>query len=570
MPSSEKMLNDGLKGKRGSDNSPEASVAKKARTTEPWIKVTDALTPEDDEMSLEECCKRGKLLQTLLKGSGYIRDGFITEHYLKGRPIVFRDGATGDVLDDICSQYLAGLDVEQMLQASPSDVIHTWLTPTGPFSDEPASSIELHDPSAAVAALKAGAQLYFPAPQPLTDLMCTSIAEGLGVPKACGEYADHTKRSEIETFVCRKGHTTDWHTDFQTNFTIQLSGRKKWSLKASSTECYPIRGRSPHFATSSNHEQQLKSARMQHSEAQYRPPDEYFADAEEIILSPGDVLFHPAGVWHKVESLDDENIAINISIIPLRWADIIAAALPSRASLEGQLKALMASEVKPVLDSLSAREMASGVEGALPKLLDLTKPAEVRMQLADILSTIGPLDSSDVFVFNRLATVVEAPEGCELDTTDLEEEDGDDDVDSDDEDNLPEIRLRDDAEIEAARRPGTADIDEADEETEMVEEDSKLYSLHLNYCRDDTNFDDLVRVIIKVPSELVPLMTWLQRHHTSSTVTSATFKASDLEECSGDQQQQEDDEDCGSCSKELIDLLLSVGLCAGWFYRQHS
>ncbi|KAF4704828.1 hypothetical protein FOZ62_006001, partial [Perkinsus olseni] len=410
MPSSQKRLNDGLKGKRGSDKSPVASVSKKARTTEPWIKVTDALTSEDDEMSLEECCKRGKLLQTLLKGSGYIRDGFITEHYLKGRPLVLRDGATGDVLDDICSQYLAGLDVEQMLQASPSDVIHTWLTPTGQFSDEPASSIELHHPSAAVAALKAGAQLYFPAPQPLTDLMCTSIAEGLGVPKACGEYADHTKRSEIETFVCRKGHTTDWHTDFQTNFTIQLSGRKKWSLKASSTECYPIRGRSPHFATSSNHEQQLKSARMQHSEAQYRPPDEYFADAEEIILSPGDVLFHPAGVWHKVESLDDENIAINISIIPLRWADIIAgavkqlllqrpalvwpvAALPSRASLEGQLKALMASEVKPVLDSLSAREMASGVEGALPKLLDLTKPAEVRMQLADILSTIAPLDS---------------------------------------------------------------------------------------------------------------------------------------------------------------------------------
>ncbi|KAF4684444.1 hypothetical protein FOZ60_007872 [Perkinsus olseni] len=517
MPSSQKRLNDGLKGKRGSDKSPVASVSKKARTTEPWIKVTDALTSEDDEMSLEECCKRGKLLQTLLKGSGYIRDGFITEHYLKGRPLVLRDG------------------VQQ--------------------------------------------EMYFPAPQPLTDLMCTSIAEGLGVPKACGEYADHTKRSEIETFVCRKGHTTDWHTDFQTNFTIQLSGRKKWSLKASSTECYPIRGRSPHFATSSNHEQQLKSARMQHSEAQYRPPDEYFADAEEIILSPGDVLFHPAGVWHKVESLDDENIAINISIIALRWADIIAgavkqlllqrpalvwpvAALPSRASLEGQLKALMASEVKPVLDSLSAREMASGVEGALPKLLDLTKPAEVRMQLADILSTIAPLDSSDVFVFNRLATVVEAPEGCELDTADLEEEDGDDDVDSDDEDDLPEIRLRDDAEIEAARRPGTADIDE-DNGEEMVEEDSKLYSLHLNYCRDDTNFDDLVRVIIKVPSELVPLMTWLQRHHTTLTVTPATFKASDLEKCSREQQQQEDDEDCESCSKELIDLLLSVGLCAG-------
>lgn len=110
------------------------------------------------------------------------------------------------------------------------------------------------------------------------------------------------------------------------------------------------------------------------------PLSSYFADAEEVILSPGDVLFHPAGVWHKVESLDDDNIAINISIIPLRWADIIAgaikqlllqrpalvwpiAALPSRASLEGHLQALLKKEVKPVLDSLSAREMARGIEG---------------------------------------------------------------------------------------------------------------------------------------------------------------------------------------------------------------
>jgi len=35
---------------------------------------------------------------------------------------------------------------------------------------------------------------------------------------------------EIETFVSRKGNYTDWHMDFQENFTIQVKGSKKWRL----------------------------------------------------------------------------------------------------------------------------------------------------------------------------------------------------------------------------------------------------------------------------------------------------------------------------------------------------
>ncbi|KAF4657150.1 hypothetical protein FOL47_008573 [Perkinsus chesapeaki] len=366
---------------------------KKARIDEQWVKVVDALTPEDDNMPLEECCKRGKLLQTLLKGSGYIRDGFITEHYLKSRPLLLRDGATGDILDDICGEYLGGLDIEEMLEASSSDTIHVWLTPNGPFHNEPATSIELHDPSAAIAALKTGAaQLYFPAPQPLADLMCRSIADGLGIPKPCQEYSDHTIRSEIETFICRKGHNTDWHTDFQTNFTIQLSGRKRWTLKkaelsSSSSITYPIRGRSPHFSTSSNHEQQLKAGRMQDPYTEYRPPDEYFTKdgtAEEVILSPGDVLFHPAGVWHK-------------------------------GLIKERISSLIKKEVVPLLtgdDERLAEDIACGLKGHIPKLLDLTKPEKVIKQLADIIELDDDKDRiGKVYVFNRLATVIEAPEG---------------------------------------------------------------------------------------------------------------------------------------------------------------
>ena len=35
---------------------------------------------------------------------------------------------------------------------------------------------------------------------------------------------------EIETFISRKGNYTDWHMDFQENFTIQIKGSKKWKI----------------------------------------------------------------------------------------------------------------------------------------------------------------------------------------------------------------------------------------------------------------------------------------------------------------------------------------------------
>ncbi len=48
-------------------------------------------------------------------------------------------------------------------------------------------------------------------------------------------------KGEIETFVSKKGHLTDWHFDFQENFTIQLSGTKRWKVMRSGIT-HPIRG----------------------------------------------------------------------------------------------------------------------------------------------------------------------------------------------------------------------------------------------------------------------------------------------------------------------------------------
>lgn len=62
---------------------------------------------------------------------------------------------------------------------------------------------------------------------------------------------------EIETFVSRKGNYTDWHTDFQENWTLQLKGTKTWKLLRSGLEA-PLLGFTPHYKDSGNLEQQQK------------------------------------------------------------------------------------------------------------------------------------------------------------------------------------------------------------------------------------------------------------------------------------------------------------------------
>ena len=57
-------------------------------------------------------------------------------------------------------------------------------------------------------------------------------------------YADGAPRSEVETFVSRAGNVTHFHFDFMENFTLQLSGRKRWRLKRSAIGV-PLRGCTP-------------------------------------------------------------------------------------------------------------------------------------------------------------------------------------------------------------------------------------------------------------------------------------------------------------------------------------
>ena len=47
---------------------------------------------------------------------------------------------------------------------------------------------------------------------------------------------------------------------------------------------------------------------------------------EEVTLNEGDILYHPAGIWHAVKS-DEDSIAINFSLKNLSVADLISDSL---------------------------------------------------------------------------------------------------------------------------------------------------------------------------------------------------------------------------------------------------
>ena len=188
----------------------------------------------------------------------------------------------------------------------------------------------------------------------LTELNYRFIQQGYGLSPFGNTNSDRHSRGEVETFFSRTGHVTETHTDFQENFTIQLSGRKKWTFKKSSLNG-PIRGCTPHFGSDQGNEvieTQMKCALVcdnifdpssstslvssskvkdkKHKKKKVDETDNHQQHANEdnytIIMEEGDVLYHPAGIWHRVECMEN-SVAINISLFASSAAEVVCSAL---------------------------------------------------------------------------------------------------------------------------------------------------------------------------------------------------------------------------------------------------
>ena len=222
-----------------------------------------------------------------------------------------------------------------MLGESNSEQIHVWMKSrtTGELK-----SIRT-DATQAKACYDAGHALYFRGSELLESTLLPPLAQALNFGFGAS-HRDGLRRGEIETFVSPAGHTTEWHFDFQENFTVQLKGSKKWSFRRSGV-ANPHRACATHFNGPEHRRtlhSQLQIAR-QNDPSFEGVPSNIDAECESVVLQPGDVLYHPAGIWHKVEAIGDEpSLSINLSFFPATWAEVIGETLTHAMAMDPALR----------------------------------------------------------------------------------------------------------------------------------------------------------------------------------------------------------------------------------------
>jgi len=321
------------------------------------IDVASIATAPDISFS-SGCTKQGSFLSRLIHP-------LPLSHFLSScfrqKAVCVRSNTSTDVdanlrrIRDINENYMYGLDVEQILTETSSDSIFLWLHnnhsrnsnkrhATNPNSKTAQNdnntttnttalkSIEIPDPQTAYLLHKTSHHAtYCRAPPELEQPLISKMLRDTGI--GCGQYDPSSTssttmgRGEVEVFVGTEGHLTDWHYDFQENFTVQLSGSKRWTLRQGSVR-YPIRGMTPHYCTPGDIiENQLKAARLSDEGIRFEAKQENgFGGEVEVVLRPGDVLYFPAGMWHKVETLE-YGVSINISLMGMNYANLVCKAL---------------------------------------------------------------------------------------------------------------------------------------------------------------------------------------------------------------------------------------------------
>jgi hypothetical protein len=271
-----------------------------------------------------------------------------TESFLQNclrRRAVHITCATGDETThadqrvSVLRQEMCNLDAKTILRETSSDNIFVWLRSKDGSTASEANhrdlihSIEVGDADTAIALHKtAGHATYCRAPPKVEQRLVSTLLRGTGL--GCGQY-DPSGESmismgsgEVETFISTDGHVTNWHYDFQENFTIQLSGIKRWTIQQGAIQ-NPIRGCTPHYASPETVESQLKAASLCDRKFRFGYPEKgvnAIGDVATIDVKPGDVFYFPAGMWHKVETIEP-GVSINVSLMATNYATVTCQAL---------------------------------------------------------------------------------------------------------------------------------------------------------------------------------------------------------------------------------------------------
>jgi len=203
---------------------------------------------------------------------------------------------------------------------------------------------------------------------------------------------------------------------------------------------HPQLGVTPHYDEGIEvRERQVKMGRLADPKF-FRAPPPSTASHEEVTMRPGDVLYHPAGIWHKVSTIEP-GVSINVSLMAASYAEVVAAGV--RHVLEGKEEyrqrvvdipgggggggALdeLGRLLRGLPDAIRCLTEAGGEGALLPDVMRFPHPIDFDEDDGD--DDDGGDDDDDVMV-------AMTSDGDDDDEDD-EDDDGDDNDDDDDDDN---------------------------------------------------------------------------------------------------------------------------------------
>ncbi len=272
-------------------------------------------------------------------------------------------------------------------------------------------------------------------------------------------------------------------------------------------------------------ENQIKAARLSNPDYQFGKQDldsNAFGHETEIVMDAGDVLYFPAGMWHKVETLE-EGVSINISLMGTTYASLFCRSLEHLLLEKGEWREIISSQsatgndvvekLKILINDLPSilqKPYNKGLaEGILPPVLRHPPAFEVANQEdeADQISEHGTSENDIAGVPTEGEVDADLEEG---EATDCEGTEGNFSVDDDDENiiDVEEFEMPEDFQSNSPpkrwkRNPLASLMKMSDVKSYFgnntpfnFEAQKNLYVLNLNFAGNEMH-ESTVRVILR-------------------------------------------------------------------------